>query len=231
MRLFVFIIFVCSSFVIAEDINDPFEDLNRLSFEFNESLDENFLKPIAETYSKSPRLLKKGVTNFFDNLEEVDTTVNQLLQGKIGYAVNDLTRFVINSTIGLGGVLDVATPLGLKRHEEDFSQTLALWGVPSGPYIMLPLLGPSSVRDIFSRPVSSLLSVTFHMTESDVNIALKAVDALETRERLLEIESLIYGDRYDFVKDSYVQYMIYEVSDGENVVDEFVDDMDDFLIE
>ena len=231
MRLFVFTIFVCSSFVIAEDINDPFEDLNRLSFEFNESLDENFLKPIAETYSKSPRLLKKGVTNFFDNLEEVDTTVNQLLQGKIGYAVNDLTRFVINSTIGLGGVLDVATSLGLKRHEEDFSQTLALWGVPSGPYIMLPLLGPSSVRDIFSRPVSSLLSVTFHMTESDVNIALKAVDALETRERLLEIESLIYGDRYDFVKDSYVQYMIYEVSDGENVVDEFVDDMDDFLIE
>tara|TARA_B100000767_G_scaffold257856_1_gene266064 strand:- start:64 stop:759 length:696 start_codon:yes stop_codon:yes gene_type:complete len=231
MRLFVFTIFVCSSFVIAEDINDPFEDLNRLSFEFNESLDENFLKPIAETYSKSPRLLKKGVTNFFDNLEEVDTTVNQLLQGKIGYAVNDLTRFVLNSTIGLGGVLDVATSLGLKRHEEDFSQTLALWGVPSGPYIMLPLLGPSSVRDIFSRPVSSLLSVTFHMTESDVNIALKAVDALETRERLLEIESLIYGDRYDFVKDSYVQYMIYEVSDGENVVDEFVDDMDDFLIE
>ena len=231
MRLFVFTIFACSSFVIAEDINDPFEDLNRLSFEFNESLDENFLKPIAETYSKSPRLLKKGVTNFFDNLEEVDTTVNQLLQGKIVYAVNDLTRFVINSTIGLGGVLDVATPLGLKRHEEGFSQTLALWGVPSGPYIMLPLLGPSSVRDIFSRPVSSLLSVTFHMTESDVNIALKAVDALETRERLLEIESLIYGDRYDFVKDSYVQYMIYEVSDGENVVDEFVDDMDDFLIE
>ena len=231
MRSFVFTIFVCSSFLIAEDINDPFEDLNRLSFEFNESLDANFLKPIAETYSKSPRLLKKGVTNFFDNLEEVDTTVNQLLQGKIGYAVNDLTRFVINSTIGLGGVLDVATPLGLKRHEEDFIQTLALWGVPSGPYIMLPLLGPSSVRDVFSRPVSSLLSVTFHMTESDVNIALKAVDALETRERLLEIESLIYGDRYDFVKDSYVQYMIYEVSDGENVVDEFVDDMDDFLIE
>ena len=231
MRSFIFTIFVFSSFLIAEDINDPFEDLNRLSFEFNESLDANFFKPIAETYSKSPRLLKKGVTNFFDNLEEVDTTVNQLLQGKIGYAVNDLTRFVLNSTIGLGGVLDVATPLGLKRHEEDFSQTLALWGVPSGPYIMLPLLGPSSVRDIFSRPVSSLLSVTFHMTESDVNIALKAVDALETRERLLEIESLIYGDRYDFVKDSYVQYMIYEVSDGENVVDEFVDDMDDFLIE
>ena len=231
MKYLIFSFLISASVIFAEDINDPFENLNRLSFEFNESLDANILKPIAQSYSKSPRFLKKGVTNFFDNLEEVDTTVNQLLQGKIGYAANDLTRFIINSTIGLGGIFDVATPLGLKRHEEDFSQTLALWGVPSGPYIMLPLLGPPSVRDVFSRTVSSLLSVTFHMTESDVNIALKAVDALETRERLLEIESLIYGDRYDFVKDSYVQYMIYEVSDGENVIDEFVDDMDDFLIE
>ena len=114
MRSFIITIFVSSSFVIAEDINDPFEDLNRLSFEFNESLDANLLKPVAETYSKSPRPLKKGVTNFFDNLEEVDTTVNQILQGKFGYAINDLTRFVINSTIGLGGVLDVATPWASK---------------------------------------------------------------------------------------------------------------------
>lgn len=231
MKVFFYTFIISCSFIYAEDINDPFEDLNRLSFEFNETVDEKFLKPVAETYSKSPRFIKRGVTNFFDNLEEIDTTVNQILQGKIGYAANDFTRFVLNSTIGLGGIFDVSTPMGLKRHEEDFSQTLALWGVPSGPYIMLPLLGPSSARDLFSRPVSSFLSVTFHMTESDVNIALKAVDALETRERLLEIESLIYGDRYNFVKDSYVQYMIYEVSDGENTVDEFVDDMDDFLIE
>ena len=231
MRVILYTLIISSSFLYSEDINDPFEELNRISFEFNEKVDANFLKPVAETYSKSPRFIKKGVTNFFDNLEEIDTTVNQLLQGKPVNALNDLTRFVINSTVGLGGIFDVASPLGLPRHEEDFSQTLALWGVPSGPYIMLPLLGPSSIRDVFSRPVSSFLSVTFHMTESDVNIALKAVDALETRERLLEIESLIYGDRYDFVKDSYVQYMIYEVSDGENIVDEFVDDMDDFLIE
>ena len=231
MRVILYTLIISSSFLYSEDINDPFEELNRISFEFNEQVDANFLKPVAATYSKCPRFIKKGVTNFFDNLEEIDTTVNQLLQGKPVNALNDLTRFVINSTVGLGGIFDVASPLGLPRHEEDFSQTLALWGVPSGPYIMLPLLGPSSVRDVFSRPVSSFLSVTFHMTESDVNIALKAVDALETRERLLEIESLIYGDRYDFVKDSYVQYMIYEVSDGENIVDEFVDDMDDFLIE
>ena len=227
-----FLIFVLfSASLYAEDINDPLEDINRITFEFNESLDRNFLKPVAETYSKSPKLIKKGVTNFFNNLEEVETTVNQVLQGKPKLALNDLTRFVINSTIGLGGFIDIATKIGLARHEEDFDQTLALWGVPSGPYIMLPALGPSSLRDTLSRPFSSFLSVTFHMTESDVNIALKGIDALETRERLLEIESLIYGDRYDFVKDSYIQYMNYEVKDGVDVEDEFLEEMDDFLID
>ena len=227
-----FLIFVLfSASLYAEDINDPFEDINRITFEFNESLDRNFLKPVAETYSKAPKPIKKGVTNFFNNLEEVETTVNQVLQGKPKLALNDLTRFVINSTIGLGGFIDIATKIGLTRHEEDFDQTLALWGVPSGPYIMLPALGPSSLRDTLSRPFSSFLSVTFHMTESDVNIALKGIDALETRERLLEIESLIYGDRYDFVKDSYIQYLNYEVKDGVDVEDEFLEEMDDFLID
>lgn len=215
----------------AEDINDPFEDINRITFEFNESLDRNFLKPVAQVYSKTPKPVKKGVTNFFNNLEEVETTVNQVLQGKPKLAINDFSRFLINSTIGLGGLIDVATKIGLTRHEEDFDQTLALWGVPTGPYIMLPALGPSSLRDTLSRPFSSFLSVTFHMTETDVNITLKGIDALETRERLLEIESLIYGDRYNFVKDSYIQYLEYEVKDGIDVGDEFLDDMDDFLID
>ena len=231
MRGYFLIFILFSSSLYAEDINDPFEDINRVTFEFNESLDRNFLKPVAQTYSKAPMPIKKGVTNFFNNLEEVETTVNQVLQGKPKLALNDLTRFVINSTLGLGGFIDVATKMGLTRHEEDFDQTLALWGVPSGPYIMLPALGPSSLRDTLSRPFSSFLSVTFHMTESDVNIALKGIDALETRERLLEIESLIYGDRYDFVKDSYIQYLNYEVKDGVDVEDEFLEEMDDFLID
>ena len=231
MRGYFLIFILFSTSLYAEDINDPFEDINRVTFEFNESLDRNFLKPVAKTYSKAPKPIKKGVTNFFNNLEEVETTVNQVLQGKPKLALNDLTRFVINSTIGLGGFIDVATKMGLTRHEEDFDQTLALWGVPSGPYIMLPALGPSSLRDTLSRPFSSFLSVTFHMTESDVNITLKSIDALETRERLLEIESLIYGDRYDFVKDSYIQYLNYEVKDGVDVEDEFLEEMDDFLID
>ncbi|MDC3411633.1 VacJ family lipoprotein, partial [Gammaproteobacteria bacterium] len=198
---------------------------------FNESIDNNFLKPVAVKYSKAPKPIKKGISNFFDNLEEIETSVNQILQGKPKLAINDFSRFIINSTIGLGGFLDVATKIGLTRHEEEFDQTLALWGVPSGPYIMLPGLGPSTLRDTLARPFSSFLSVTFHMTESDVNLALKGMDALETRERLLEIESLIYGDRYNFVRDSYVQYMNYEINDGVDVEDEFIDDMDDLLIE
>jgi len=223
--------FLSVSLIYAEDIDDPFEDINRITFKFNESIDNNFLKPVAVTYSKAPKPIKKGISNFFDNLEEIETSVNQILQGKPKLAINDFSRFIINSTIGLGGFLDVATKIGLTRHEEEFDQTLALWGVPSGPYIMLPGLGPSTLRDTLARPFSSFLSVTFHMTESDVNLALKGMDALETRERLLEIESLIYGDRYNFVRDSYVQYMNYEINDGVDVEDEFIDDMDDLLIE
>ena len=140
MRGYFLIFILFSTSLYAEDINDPFEDINRVTFEFNESLDRNFLKPVAQAYSKTPTPIKKGVSNFFNNLEEVETSVNQVLQGKPVLALNDITRFVINSSIGLGGLIDVATKIGLTRHEEDFDQTLALWGVPSGPYIMLPAL-------------------------------------------------------------------------------------------
>ena len=224
-------IFLFVPIVISEEVSDPFEDLNRVAFEFNEKLDENFLKPIAITYSRFPSKIKLGVTNFFNNLEDVETSLNQFLQGKPKKSLNDITRFIINSTIGLAGFIDVASKIGLDRHEEDFGQTLAVWGVGSGPYIMLPALGPSTLRDTLSRPVSSFSSITFHMTDADVNIALKSIDAIETRERLLDVESLLSGDRYSFVKDAYMQSMSYEIKDGIDVEDKFIDDMDDFLID
>jgi len=232
VRAFVFIyIFIFSSFLLSDEVNDPFENLNRKTFEFNENLDEKFARPVAEAYSKFPPKIKIGISNFFNNLEEVDTFVNQLLQGKPKQSINDLTRFVINTTVGLGGFIDVASKIGLERHEEDFGQTLAVWGVGQGPYVMLPVLGPSTLRDTLSRPVSSFLSVTFHMTETDVNIALKGIDAIETREKLLGVESLLSGDKYSFVKDAYIQSMLYEIKDGIDVQDDFIDDMDDFLID
>ena len=216
--------------IFGEEIDDPFEDLNRDIFIFNEKLDEKLLKPAALTYRKvTPQFARTGVTNFFNNLEEIDTTINQVLQGEIKYAFNDASRFVINSTIGLLGLIDVASKMGLERHEEDFGQTLGVWGFNSGPYIMIPFLGPSNPRDLLSRPISSFLSGTFAMEDNDVKLTLISIDALETRERLLDAETLIIGDKYIFVKDAYVQSREYEINNGSSEDDEFLDDMDDIF--
>ena len=226
-----FLLILLLSFpIFGEEINDPFEDLNRDIFIFNEKLDEKFLKPAALTYRKvTPQFARTGVTNFFNNLEEIDTTINQILQGEIKYAFNDAGRFVINSTIGLFGLIDVASKMGLERHEEDFGQTLGVWGFDSGPYIMIPFLGPSNPRDLLSRPISSFLSGTFAMEDNDVKITLVGIDALETRERLLDAETLIIGDKYIFVKDAYIQSREYEINNGSTEDDEFLDDMEDIF--
>ena len=226
-----FLLILLLSFpIFGEEIDDPFEDLNRDIFIFNEKLDEKLLKPAALTYRKvTPQFARTGVTNFFNNLEEIDTTINQVLQGEIKYAFNDASRFVINSTVGLLGLIDVASKMGLERHEEDFGQTLGVWGFNSGPYIMIPFLGPSNPRDLLSRPISSFLSGTFAMEDNDVKLTLVGIDALETRERLLDAETLIIGDKYIFVKDAYVQSREYEINNGSTENDEFLDDMDDIF--
>ena len=226
-----FLLILLLSFpIFGEEINDPFEDLNRDIFIFNEKLDEKLLKPAALAYRKvTPQFARTGVTNFFNNLEEIDTTINQVLQGEIKYAFNDAGRFVINSTIGLFGLIDVASKMGLEKHEEDFGQTLGVWGFDSGPYIMIPFLGPSNPRDLLSRPISSFLSGTFAMEDNDVKITLLGIDALETRERLLDAETLIIGDKYIFVKDAYIQSREYEINNGSTEDDEFLDDMDDIF--
>ena len=226
-----FLLFLLLSFpLFADEINDPIEDLNRDIFIFNEKLDEKILKPAALAYRKvTPQFARSGVTNFFNNLEEIDTTINQLLQGEIKYAFNDTGRFLINSTIGLFGLIDVASKMGLERHEEDFGQTLGVWGFDSGPYIMIPFLGPSNPRDLLSRPISSFLSGTFAMENDDVKLTLVGIDALETRERLLDAETLIIGDKYIFVKDAYIQSREYEINNGSAKDDEFLDDMEDIF--
>src|SRR6056300_1671044 len=212
-----FTLLILSNFTHAQD--DPFEEYNRKVWAFNEFLDDKFAKPAAEIYrSVTPDVLETGLTNFFRNLNELDNTANQILQGKPILAINDFSRFIINTTFGLGGFLD-------------FGQTLGAWGVGSGPFLMLPLLGPSTPRGLAGRSVSSVLSGTFAIEENDVRIGITAIDVLETRARYLEVETLIIGDRYSFIRDSYMQYQDFESSDGENQVDDFVDDMDDFLID
>jgi len=224
------LLFLLSNFILANE--DPFEEYNRKVWAFNEFLDDNFAKPTAEVYTSiTPDFIEVGVTNFFRNLNELDNTANQLLQGRPLLAINDFTRFLINSTIGLGGFIDVGSKFGLERHDEDFGQTLGTWGVGSGPFLMIPIYGPSTPRGLAGRTVSSVLSGTFAIEETDVRIGLTALDALETRARYLEVETLIIGDRYSFIRDSYMQYQAFESSNGEDQPDDFVDDMDDFMLD
>ena len=216
---------------IAE-ANDPIEDINRKVWAFNEFLDNNLAKPTAEIYTTlAPNFVEVGMSNFFRNINELDNTANQLLQGHPLLALNDFTRFLVNSTVGVAGFIDIGSKIGLERHDEDFGQTLGAWGVSTGPFLMLPIYGPSTPRGLAGKSVSSVLGGTFAIEEDDVRLGITALDALETRARYLEVEPLIIGDRYSFIRDSYLQYQEFESSNGINQKDDFVDDMDDFLLD
>ena len=228
MKRFLFLFFI-STFSLAEDDEttvDPFESTNRIVFEISDDLDAMIIRPVAEIYRDvTPRFIKNSITNFFYNLSEVDTIANQLLQGKIVLAGQDSLRFLINSTIGIVGFVDVATRIGFERHDEDFGQTLGYWGVPTGPYVFLPVIGPSTIRDSFSKPTSWFLSGNLSVSDEEAKIFLNLLDAVETRERLLVAEKLIVGDKYEFVKSVYLQTRNDLVFDGE-VEDEFLTDLE-----
>ena len=214
------------------DVNkDPFESINRVIFTISDELDTNFLKPTAEVYRDyAPALLKRSISNFFNNLSEIDTIANQILQGKFNLAFQDTVRFLINTTIGIGGIFDFATNVGLERHDEDFGQTLGYWGVSNGPYVFVPFVGPSTVRDLAGYPTSWYLSGNFAIDETDMKLVFTSLDVIETRERLLAAENLIIGDKYEFVKDVYMQSRNDLVLDGE-VEDEFLMDFESELLE
>ena len=228
MKRFLFLFFI-STFSIAEDDDvtaDPFESTNRIVFVISDDLDTMIIRPVAEIYRDvTPRFIKNSITNFFYNLSEVDTIINQLLQGKIVLAGQDSLRFLINSTIGIVGFVDVASRVGFERHDEDFGQTLGYWGVPAGPYVFLPVIGPSTIRDSFSKPTSWFLSGNLSVSDEEAKIFINLLDAVETRERLLVAEKLIVGDKYEFVKSVYLQTRNDLVFDGE-VEDEFLTDLE-----
>ncbi|MFT2111589.1 VacJ family lipoprotein [Marinomonas sp. 2405UD68-3] len=204
----------------ATDVDDPWEGYNRAMFSFNSGLDSVLLKPVAKGYKKVvPTPVQKGVNNFFSNLGEVSNLTNNLLQGKADGTATSFFRFVINSTAGWGGIFDIATELGLTEKEEDFGQTLGYWGVASGPYVVLPLFGPSTVRDTGSLIVDytnydpvALLDLT-----SNGELGLTALDVVDLRAGFLAAESLIFGDHYTFIRDVYLQTRERAVRDGEPV--------------
>lgn len=202
---------------------DPWEPVNRVVFRFNDTLDTYALRPVAKGYDRiMPEFLNDGVSNVFNNLGEPKNLVNNLLQGKMHDASVDLARFLMNTTVGVVGVFDVATRMGLQRNDEDFGQTLGAWGVKSGPYVMLPLFGPSTVRDTGSFAAEGLAGYSYRGQVDHVpsrNTAV-GVDVVDTRAGLLSQERLISGDKYRFIRNVWLQNREYKVMDGQ-VEDEF----------
>ncbi len=206
------------SAVAAEDAgdSDPWEGYNRAVFAFNDKLDRVLLKPIAKGYrAVSPQVVETGVSNFFDNLGELSNIVNDILQLKMGQAANDTGRFLVNSTVGIGGLIDVADSIGLDKSDgEDFGQTLGDWGVASGPYLMLPFLGPSTLRDAPSRFVDSYTNPIRYLEDVPTRNSLYAGNVVSDRAELLAVEELTNGDKYLFVRDAYLQRRDFLVEDG-----------------
>lgn len=202
---------------------DPWEPVNRAIFSFNDTLDRFTLKPVAKVYDRFvPEPVSDSIGNVFSNLGEPRNLVNDTLQGKFHDAGIDTARFLLNTTVGVVGLFDVATRMGLRRNDEDFGQTLGAWGVPSGPYLVLPLLGPSTLRDGSSRIPESYAGYSYNAQIDHVPTRNTAIgtDLIDTRASLLSREKMIRGDRYSFIRNAFLQNREYQVKDG-NVEDTF----------
>jgi phospholipid-binding lipoprotein MlaA len=209
---------------------DPLEPLNRGIYQFNDGVDKVLIKPAAEFYRFAiPEFMRTGVSNFFSNLNDVIVALNSLLQGKLTQAGSDAARLIVNSTVGLLGLFDVATEIGLEKHNEDFGQTLGYWGIGDGPYLVLPLLGPSSARDAvgwfgdyYAWPITYLEPDRHRNILIALRFVTARADLLEA-SRILETAAL---DPYEFVRDAYLQRRRNLVYDGKPPPDEddFVDD-------
>ena len=202
----------------TRDNPDPWEGLNRKTYAFNDALDKAVLKPVAQGYQKvTPGFVQEGVNNFFDNLEDVATSLNNFLQGKPKEGFSDAGRFLANTVLGVFGLWDVATPLGLEKHYEDFGQTLGWWGVPSGPYLVLPLLGPSSARDAPARIASPEWYYWGKIEPERLYWGLWTFEKVRTRANLLKAESILDQaalDKYTFLRDAWLQRRQNQVYDG-----------------
>ena len=195
---------------------DRFVNFNRDMYEFNVGVNKHLLKPVARAYKTvTPDIVDTSITNFFSNLGDISNTVNNIFQGKPGSALNDVERFIFNSTFGIAGLFDIATEMGLEKHHEDFGQTLAVWGVDSGPYIMLPILGPSTLRDATAKlSVDSLLNPVFY---SEKALPLYFLEKLDKYGDLLSTEDAFKDfsdDQYIALKDAWLQRREYLIRDG-----------------
>jgi phospholipid-binding lipoprotein MlaA len=200
-----------------KDPRDPIEGFNRASYKFNDALDRALLKPAAKGYKAvTPDFVEAGVTNFFSNLAQPTVIVNDLLQGKFKAGLNDTGRFLVNTTVGIGGLFDPASAAGLDRNDEDFGQTLGKWGVPSGAYLMVPFFGPSTVRDGFGTGVDVFTNPVRYVDDTGVRYGLAGLDLIDSRARRLPLEDTLNQayDKYTFIKNAFLQQREYAVKDG-----------------
>ena len=211
--------------------NDPLEPMNRAIFEFNEIVDDNILEPVAKGYRYvTPDPVERSVSNFFNNLGEINTIINSALQMKIDKTITSSSRLAINSTVGVLGLFDVATSLGIQREREDFGQTLGFYGISSGPYLVLPFFGPSSFRDApgFYADVMMEKSISPVYTElhHEERQAIQATNVIDTRANLLKATKILdtaAKDKYIFLRESYLQRRAKLVTDGKDVQDFEID--------
>ncbi len=203
--------------------NDPWRETNERIFAFNDFFDQLLVRPVANTYTVVlPRFARQGIGNFFSNLNDINVFVNDLLQLKLDAALSDSGRFFINSTLGVVGFVDVASGMGLRKNEEDFGQTLGVWGIQSGPYVVLPVFGSSNVRDSFGLVLDTLFNPIQYHDDSEVRLGLFVLQETDTRASLLSMDELVTGNRYLFFREAYVQRREYLVNDGQ-IDDEFAD--------
>lgn len=200
---------------------DPWESWNRKVYGFNETLDRWALRPVAKGYrAVTPKPVRRSVRNVFRNAGEGRNLINNLLQAKFYDAGVDVSRFMFNTTFGLFGIFDVATKMGLQGNNEDFGQTLGKWGVRSGPYMVLPLLGPSTLRDAPAMIPDTYVGVYPYISSYQVRYGIASVQMISIRESLLDTEKLMGGDKYSFIRNAYLQNREYRVNDGD-VEDDF----------
>ena len=204
---------------VAPSPNDPWESFNRSIFDFNEGLDAYVLKPVVAGYRfVLPEFVREGIYNFFSNYNDIYTALNNLLQGNPSYAFNDLMRVVVNTTFGLGGFIDMATPGGLEKHKEDWGQTFGVWGIPSGPYVVLPFFGPSSVRDAFGTTADLETDYLFkYIPNVGLRNSITGLRVINARNTYYEAGDLLDGaaiDKYSFMRDAYIQRRQYQIDEG-----------------
>lgn len=201
----------------ANNPKDPYESFNRAMFAVNEGIDV-VVKPVAQGYdAAAPLPVKAGIGNFFGNLADVWTAVNNFLQGKGGQGLSDTGRVLINTTIGIGGVFDVASEMGLEKHAEDFGQTLGTWGVDAGPYFYWPLIGPRTTRDTFGWAVDSYADPVKYVDDVPLRNSLFGVRFIDLRASLLPTDKVVEQaafDKYSYIRDAYLQNRRSEIADG-----------------